>query len=99
MADTTDEINSGNNYMDSKGNKLEIGFYKSCGANNLIYFNGNYNSEGQPNVEREKENGFESETLNTQLVRRLYRIGKEEVRDKLESLKKKTQWLEKILNE
>ena len=99
MADTTDEIYPGKTYVDSNGNKLERGFYKSHGANNLIYFNGNYNSDGLANFEREKENGFESETLNSQLTKRLYRIYKEEVKNISDKLKTKTSWIEKRLKE
>jgi hypothetical protein len=99
MADTTDDIYSENNYVDSKGNKLERGFYKSCGANNIIYFNLEYNSEGLPIFERENENTFEIEALNSQLVKRLYNISIEEVKNKLENMKAKASWIEKRLKE
>jgi hypothetical protein len=99
MTDSTDKISIENNYFDSNGKKLNKGFYKSHGANNLLHFEGDYNSEGLPNFERENENTFEIEALNSQLVRRLYRIGKEEVRNKLANIKKKTEWIEKRLKD
>ena len=99
MTDTIDDIYQEKYYLDSEENKLEIGFYKSCGSNNLIYFNGEYDAEGLPNFERENENTFEIEALNSQLVKRLYKVGIEEVKNKLENLKTKASWIEKRLKD
>jgi hypothetical protein len=85
-----------NNYVDSKGNKLERGFYKSHGSNNLIYCNG-YGSDGVPDIKRENENGFESEAFNSQLTKRLYKIDNEEVEKILDRFKAKASWLEERL--
>ena len=99
MTDRTNKIDIENNYFDSNGNKLEKGFYKSHGANNLLLFDGDYNSEGLPNFERENENTFEIEALNSQLVKRLYKVGIEEVKNKLENIKAKASWIEKRLKD
>ena len=86
-------------YLDKEDKKLEKIFYGYDETDELFYFTGKYNKEtGLPIFEKENELGHEKE-LPIFVVKRLYRIAKEEAREKLRELKIKTRWLEKRIEE
>lgn len=86
-------------YLDMDNKKLEKGFYSYTGTEDLVYFTGEYNEESKfPIFEKEKDEGDKGE-LPIFVVRRLYKIAKEETRERLSKLKKTTQWLEKRVEE
>jgi hypothetical protein len=87
------------NYTDSEGDKLKEGFYRDPNSSGLLYFTGEYNSYNLPKFERENNMAFGNDTLDAHSVRKLFKVGKEEVKNKLENLKEKASWLEEKLKE
>lgn len=86
-------------YLDNEGKELVKGFYGYSGADEIIYFTGEYSSESKsPIFEKESEFGEKKES-SFFFVKRLYKIAKSEVREKLSKLKKTTNWLEKRVEE
>jgi uncharacterized alpha/beta hydrolase family protein len=86
-------------YLDEDGKKLEKEFYSYPDSDNLVYFTGKYDEKtGLPIFEIETEMGNER-GLPFFVVKRLYKIPKEDVREKLLELKQKTNWLEEKLKE
>lgn len=86
-------------YLDKDDKKLEKGFYIFQEKGDLFYFTGKYDEkEGFPLFEREQDKG-EEKGLPVFSVRRLYKIAKQEAREKLQELKKKTNWLERRVEE
>jgi hypothetical protein len=87
-------------YLDEDGRKLiEKEFYDYRGSNGLVYFTGKYSEKtGRPIFEMENEMGKEKE-LPFFLVGRLFKIPKQDAREKLSELKEKTKWLEGILKD
>jgi len=86
-------------YLDNEGKELTPGFYGYSGADEIVYFTGEYNPESKsPIFEKEFECGEKKES-SFFFVKRLYKIAKSEVREKLSKLKKTTNWLEKRIEE
>jgi len=82
-------------FLDEDGRKLiEKEFYSYPDSDNLVYFTGKYGEKtGLPVFEMETEMGNERE-LPLFVVKRLYRMEKQDALLRLEELKKKTIWLE-----
>jgi hypothetical protein len=92
-------------YFDNNNNKLEKGFYEvlSMGlGKGLIYFTGEYSSDGLPIFEKGNaigdKNNFKRE-FDHFLTKRLLKLEKEEVNKQLNELKNKTSWIEEKLRE
>lgn len=97
-------INFMANYIDNKGKKIEKGFYRENHFDTFVYFTGKYDKgTGYPVFEKEIEIG-KAKLFPLHVVRELYRLNDEEIKDKLndfksKNMKEKVSWLEEKLKE
>jgi hypothetical protein len=81
-------------YLDMSGKKLEKGFYYYSEMQKLWYFTGDYNKNELPIFNKEGN----VEVLGVNLIGRINKISKEEIKRKLDASKKRNEWLEEMLS-
>lgn len=85
-------------YLDSKRKELRKGFYGHFETNQVFYFTGSYNKKGFPIFDNENHNLERYiPQVYANFTKNLYTLTKKSVKEKINKLKEKTNWLEERL--